>query len=464
MATDLDDYHDILRQAEVEFSTQPLNDVVDDVDIAESTTVATPHNGNDGEGGQHQHHHQHQSIIGEDEQDDGDFVVMEEDEQDPTSLIPDDNNDDQKHHMMGQQGESDSVHASPAGNVVVFGGEGNGNDSDDMALGEGGRRLTAAEKKERQKAQNRKAAERSRNKRRGELMALELNVANMQDENQRLRERLSALMASKQSGTSSGGPSSIPLHDEVPLLDPLLSSSAPGPSTSPAPPAPLTGSGIDYNYVSKLINELIQAKTTVLLRSLELSRLKAGSQPTEGGEEEVPENVKDLRTDLLGHHGKLVGLKAELESLKSMVEHLKGEKEGLAMQREKVLKELEGRRAVRDAVAVAEGQAQEGQGGQPNEVTEEESTQSRHDEVEHAEQTEESVPAEGGADDNAQTGQDESLRNEEDEGHGEDGVDGHGRGAGVDKALLDIRGWIDAAVQDWDQNLPIPPAKEGEEE
>ncbi|KAK8845512.1 hypothetical protein IAR55_006227 [Kwoniella newhampshirensis] len=439
MATDLDEYHDILRQAEVDFA-QPLDD--DDVVMDGTTSEGHP-------AGVVQHH----SIIADEDHDDGDFVVMEDQgqghgqepvpEEDSLPAVLLGEEDDQSTRPLISSLQDESVQL-PAPNE--FGGFGGGDESDDM-VNQNGRRLTAAEKKERQKAQNRKAAERSRNKRRGELMALELNVANMQDENQRLRARLSSLLNSRQPS----GPSSMALQDET-GLDHLLTSSGPaGPSTSPAPPAQIVGSGIDHNYVSKLINELVQAKTTVLMRSLELSSLKDGQdqeqQQQQEGDDSSVENVKEMRKDLLGSHGKLIGLRAELESLKSMVEHLKSEQEGLGVQRARVLKELEGRRAVRDAVASAEGErtgAEEQEGGAEDAVA-----AVTAEEIGNPDPATEEAPSEGR--DGPDTGHGGARQNGEEQVQGEEEEEGHSRGAGVDKALLDIRGWIDQAVKDWDR-------------
>ncbi|WVO18374.1 hypothetical protein L204_106089 [Cryptococcus depauperatus] len=191
--------------------------------------------------------------------------------------------------------------------------------------------LTAEEKKERQRAQNRKAAEKSRNKRKNEQMTLELNVANMQEENSRLRERIQSLLSSQTSN--------LPV-DPIPPVDPVHS--PPPPSTATLA---MTGTGVDYMYISKLQHELTNAKTMLLERSMALKKLKTGREP-------VMDEHHGLKVDVLSNMTKVAGLQAEVAGLQTVLAHLCTEKEELENQKQRVSKELENKRAVRDVVTV----------------------------------------------------------------------------------------------------------------
>lgn len=242
-------------------------------------------------------------------------------------------------------------------------------------------------------------------------MALELSVANMQEENQRLRAKLQSLLASR--------PPDSPVEPTSSSVDPLLSSS----STSLVP-APVTGTGIDYMYIAKLQNELTNAKTILFERCLEHSRLKKGSQ----GFVEDPQ--RSLKLDMVSNLTKVVGLQAEMAGLQTVLGHLYIEKDGLEQQREKVEKEVNGNKVVRDAIAVA------------RRIAEQENAQ-RALQAQNVERAA-SVPHLP-LDNEHQSALPESTQQTP------EADDGNRDGAGVDKALLDIRGWIDAAVKGWDQ-------------
>lgn len=242
-------------------------------------------------------------------------------------------------------------------------------------------------------------------------MALELSVANMQEENQRLRAKLQTLLASRPPDSPAEPPSSS--------VDPLLSSS----STSIVP-APVTGTGIDYMYIAKLQNELTSAKTILFERCQEHSRLKKGSQDF------VEDPQRSLKLDMVSNLTKVVGLQAEMAGLQTVLGHLNIEKDGLEQQREKVEKELNGNKVVRDAIADA------------RRIREQENAQRalQAQSVERAASVPH-MPLEN----EHQSALPESTQQTP------EGDDGNRDGAGVDKALLDIRGWIDAAVKGWDQ-------------
>lgn len=242
-------------------------------------------------------------------------------------------------------------------------------------------------------------------------MALELSVANMQEENQRLRAKLQTLLASR--------PPDSPVEPPSSSVDPLLSSS----STSIVP-APVTGTGIDYMYIAKLQNELTSAKTILFERCLEHSRLKKSSQDF------VEDPQRSLKLDMVSNLTKVVGLQAEMAGLQTVLGHLNIEKDGLEQQREKVEKEVNGNKVVRDAIAVA------------RRIAEQENAQ-RALQAQNVERAV-SVPHMP-LENEHQSALPESTQQTP------EGDDGNRDGAGVDKALLDIRGWIDAAVKGWDQ-------------
>jgi chromosome segregation ATPase len=162
-----------------------------------------------------------------------------------------------------------------------------------------------------------------------------LTVTNISDENQRLRNHLSALLAQQ--------------RQALPIVQPQTE----------------TSNGVDYANLARLQAELQAAKVVLLEKEANLDA--KGSDP--------------LRKQLIASNETLNALQAEVKSLYAVVEHLRLERETLARQNEMVLREIEGRRAVRDAV----------------------------DDV------------------------------------------GSGRSVGVERALLDVRGVVDAVVKSWGQ-------------
>ncbi|OXM80407.1 hypothetical protein C364_02033 [Cryptococcus neoformans Bt63] len=397
------DYHDILRQADAAFPSD-LDHAASIEQQEDREQIVTLENDHIDE----QHIHS-QGMEGEDE-----FVVMEDhhhmDHSQEVQHIQEQVMEQQTLQSHQQQQESQAQ-----GNHVQAQSQ-PGPSTTGRIKG-----LTAAEKKERQRAQNRKAAEKSRNKKKGEQMALELSVANMQEENQRLRARLQTLLAAR--------PSQFPAEPASSSIDPILSSS----STSVVP-APVTGTGIDYMYIAKLQSELTSAKTILFERCLELSRLKRSNQ------DYVEDPQRSLKLDMVSNLTKVIGLQAEMAGLQTVLGHLNAEKDGLEQQRERVEKEVNGNKVVKDAIAVARHTA------------EQENAQ-RALQAQNVERAA-SVPNLPLADEH-QSALPESTQQIP------EGDDVNREGAGVDKALLDIRGWIDAAVKGWDQSLPESQAKEG---
>ncbi|KAL0243846.1 hypothetical protein I308_105108 [Cryptococcus tetragattii IND107] len=398
------DYHDILRQADAVFPSDldHAASIEQQQDREQMVTLEDDHI--DGQ------HLRSQDMEGEEE-----FVVMEDQHHmDHSQEVQNIQEQVMEHQTLQSHQQQEDLHGQSQNHVQTQ--SPTGPSTSGRIKG-----LTAAEKKERQRAQNRKAAEKSRNKKKGEQMALELSVANMQEENQRLRAKLQTLLASR--------PPDSPVEPASSSVDPLLSSS----STSIIP-ATVTGTGIDYMYIAKLQNELTSAKAILFERCLEHSRLKKGSQDF------VEDPQRSLKIDMVSNLTKVVGLQAEMAGLQTVLGHLNIEKDGLEQQREKVEKEVNGNKAVRDAIAVA------------RRIAEQENAQ-RALQAQNVERAA-SVPHMP-LENEHQSALPESTQQTP------EGDDGNRDGAGVDKALLDIRGWIDAAVKGWDQNLPESQEKEG---
>ncbi|WVR03521.1 hypothetical protein IAU60_000513 [Kwoniella sp. DSM 27419] len=403
----IDDYESILAEADVQFGDSPIIH-----DVAHDPHRIPHHDGaHDKLSGQGQHQHPDEML--QDEQDDTPFVIMAEH---GVSSQP----DDPATLLVNQIGTSaDHPGATFAGGMLSPGAP------SPVAMA-GTSKDTWTDKKDRQKAQNRKAAEKSRQKKRGEQMAMEVRVAEMQEENARLRARLSTLLAARSPRATS------PVALAEPIIDPFISHAMVPSATNQT----VSGSGIDYAYISKLQTELTNVKSTLLDRTLELARVKG--QPVA-----VSEEVDHLRREILGSTGKLVGVQAEESSLRTLLQHLRAETQSLIQQRERVAQELRRQRSGQSASPAVAAEQQE----QGTVAVEDQShgyaTESRHDSEIGAIEEEHSRPSIP-----------DQPEGQEDEAMGIEHDSTGGRGGHEDKALLDIGGWIDAAVKDWDQGLP----------
>ncbi|OCF45180.1 hypothetical protein I317_00983 [Kwoniella heveanensis CBS 569] len=609
MSSSLEEYDAILREAEEQFGNGngngSGNGIVDsedqDRDRDYNRTHLQQHQGDSSIDNGHivqnaapaAHLSQDEGMM-DDEQDDTDFVIMDEHHQDPSlshgqEPLPDSHDQPEHGHdhsqdliattlqtdifpetsfdLPIQSSHDDHNHGSASGSggfipdtaatsISAVGGSGE-------AGGPEQRGTNWTDKKERQKAQNRKAAEKSRSKKRGQQMALEIKVANMQDENAQLRARLAELQASRQSAgadesasaqvtTSTPGPGpsgsptshthAIPAVTPSAALDPALSSaeldlaapSEAGPSRSsvphrtislPAESRTYSGNGIDYAYITKLQVELTNAKTVLLERSVELSKLgmqglnaegdqhqhqdqdQAGDLDMEQHRNDVhaffasnEEEVEGVRKEILTSSGKLTALKAEEGSLKTLIKLLKGEIESLRRQRGRVSEILEQRKRQdsgekEDQPADVESELAEGgvtDQGLPEVNEAGPSTRAPNpidtlgdDQSAAAERNRTGAGAGAGseaaprgntahADTHAHEhvegeppqGPNPSVDNEDlqralEQAHTQaqeqeqaDGLaeDAAARAGNMDKALLDIGGWIDAAVKNWDQD------------
>lgn len=174
-----------------------------------------------------------------------------------------------------------------------------------------------------------------------------MTVNNIQDENNRLRARLSTLLASK----SAEQP---PSSGDQELI---------------------TGTPVDYSHLGKLQAELASAKSTLMDREMELSRIQGGGD----------EDIEKLRRDVAQQNTALQNTQAEVKTLHALIKQLRSERDNLARQKDVLTREIEARRLLRDS-----------------------------------------------------SGETPSLST-------------NARAAGVERALLELRGLIDGVIRSWDQ-------------
>ena len=234
-------------------------------------------------------------------------------------------------------------------------------------------------------------------------VTLEVEVNTFTEENVRLRARLADLQANQ--------------ANHVPVT-------ADASTSSPAQTALPDQLGVDYTYLGKIQSELIIAKTKLYEREIELLKLR--------GKMLAPEN-EELRAKVLNNHTTMFGLQAEVTSLEGMANALRKEREEAMRQAEDIGRELETRKALR---GVAEHVAQ---------VRQEEDRQEQSEAVEVQQERDQEVAPEVRQEEvTLDTSPSVPVRT------GGIGVgSGVGAGAHVDKTLMDIGGWVDAAVRDW---------------
>jgi len=219
------------------------------------------------------------------------------------------------------------------------------------------------------------------------------------EENARLRARLADLQANQ--------------ANHVPV--------AADPSTSnPAQTTLPDQLGVDYTYLGKIQSELIISKTKLYERELELLKLRGKVLSSE---------QEEMRAKVLNHHTTVFGLQAEVTSLEGMANALKKERDEAMRQAEELAREVETRKTMR---GVAEHVAQ----------------------VHQEERQEQAGQAGGEADQTSQSAQAVQLDADLRPASAPLRTGGIGVGSGVgvgvvDKTLMDIGGWVDAAVRDW---------------
>jgi hypothetical protein len=134
--------------------------------------------------------------------------------------------------------------------------------------------------------------------------ALEVGVAQMGEENAKLRARLAELLAARSS-----------------VAPPEIASATPPPASA----KPIE-SGVDYAYLSKIQSEIHTAKATLLERELELNRLR-NDTPVK-----ADASIDNLRRGLLKQYTKQTYLQAEATSLETMIGQIRTEKDELGKQ------------------------------------------------------------------------------------------------------------------------------------
>lgn len=143
-------------------------------------------------------------------------------------------------------------------------------------------------------------------------------MSNIQEENNRLRARLSSLISVK--------------PEAVPTVDGGDGSASNAPSSS-----------IDIATLARLQGELSAAKTTLLDRELELGRIvNSASQPQLSSTDET-------RRTLMSRTAALQAAQSEVRALNTVVNELRTEHESLNRRREVVSRELDVRRSLNDS-------------------------------------------------------------------------------------------------------------------
>ncbi|WWC58232.1 uncharacterized protein I303_100770 [Kwoniella dejecticola CBS 10117] len=335
--------------------------------------------------------------------------------------------------------------------------------------------MTDAEKRERQKLQNKQAAERSRHKRKAEQLALEQQVEDMQSENAQLRLRLQTLLASKSlsSPAEGGNDGTSPPSSTSPTNDAVEVAAQPITVDEPSDAVEITGTGIDYNYIDKLTNELYNTKRILMERNITLAELKKGTSTPlssgkedtaqqDGGDEGDDEHLKEARDEFLKKFSTLQSAKAERSSLHTILDHLKGEIESLRRQARGVREKLDEKKSVIPSPFSHRPQTQHpltGPSGFSNSTIQNPDGQASmatvtstatapalttHNDNNTDRDTEENVVPQESQE--AQLQPEKSVNPEDAEAQDASTLD-------QDRALDDIRGWINAAVSDWDKHV-----------
>ena len=256
-----------------------------------------------------------------------------------------------------------------------------------------------------------------------------MDVNNYTEENARLRARLAELQANQLPGID---------NDQTA-------------SSSKAPETNDDHLGVDYAYLGRIQSELIIAKTKLYEREVECLRLR--------GIELSPAN-EPLRQMVANHNTTVFGLQAEVTSLEGLVEGLEKERLRVVRETKDVRRELDRRRmaggreaeAVDAADSVLAGGAGVSMEADAPEISLEQRGQAEHVDIRDGEperSTAVSTPAASTPPIRTSgigvgSGVPSSAL-----GVGAGVGVGTGAGTGVDKSLMDIGGWVDAAVRDW---------------
>lgn len=310
-------------------------------------------------------------------------------------------------HGKQQADESDAGATSSAGPTAGPGGP-----------GEGGRELSEQERRARQREANRKAAERSRGKKNEELNNLERTVSKIQEENAKLRAQLEMLLdaagapaaqtatgGATETSSSTPGPSTdVMAVDSNQDAHPTLSSAATAgvtsnsdeqrPDLSAPPPLALGADGLDLEVLGSLAAEVRSLKAQLAAKRAQMAADAASGAPSTADVDNA-----DVAT--------------ERAALSALIDHLRESRDAADMERQVLEREIAERRAISKALSTrAQAQAQ----------------------------TPEQQGEEGAAE--AESNKD-VLREIEEE------IRRNRQGAGVERALVEVRSWIDEAIKDW---------------
>lgn len=265
----------------------------------------------------------------------------------------------------------------------------------------------------------------------------------------------------------------------IPPTEQTVAVAATNPAPAPAPEPMDSELGVDHTYLSKVQSELVSYRTTLLKTHLELAALRSGKpdhtsplnldrmndDSENHHEDELPplpgtvqENMDILRKTLLDRFNKYTYIKSEFDSLASLVVFLRDEKDNVTKQMADVKRELDVRRGLVEPV-VHDAQPVDKLGPQ----VEDEAHANVEGEIEGHVEMEGEVEGEGegeasGLGDTVRALREveaaanaESAESERQTAIAEEEDGGPNKVLNSDRNLMDIRGWVDEAVRNWEQ-------------
>lgn len=315
---------------------------------------------------------------------------------------------------------------------------------------------------------------------------LEAQVKEIEAENAKLRAKLQSLKGSAKSDTAQDGVQAQSTEvastgtDSTALqpTEQTVAVAATNPAPTPAPEPMDSELGVDHTYLSKVQSELVSYRTTLLKTHLELAALRSGkpdhtsplnldrmNDSEDHHEDELPplpgtvqENMDILRKTLLDRFNKYTYIKSEFDSLASLVVFLRDEKDNVTKQMADVKRELDVRRGLVEPVV---------HDAQPVDTIEQQVEDEAHANVEG--ETEGHVEMEGemeGEGEGEASGLGDTVRalreveaaanaeraeSERQTAIAEEEDGGSNKVLNSDRNLMDIRGWVDEAVRNWEQ-------------
>lgn len=329
-----------------------------------------------------------------------------------------------------RQAEDTTTNGGAGSSSGAFGG---------AATGDGGRELSEQERRARQREANRRAAERSRGKKNEELNNLERTVSKIQEENARLRAQLESLLnaagastavqgagAAEEGSNATPGAASHDIGASVGNQDPAVQATLGSavmttgndhddqsqyqqePTTAATAAAPphlaLGADGLDLDTLGALATEIQSLKAQIAAKRAQIAA--SGS----------PGNAS-------AHNDEDAAAVAERAALTALIDHLRESRDTADMERQVLEREIAERRAISKALSTrAQAQQAQAQTGQ------------QHD-------------GENGETTSADPNKD-IVREIEEE------IRKNRQGAGVERALIEVRTWIDEAIQGWKKVSP----------